>query len=147
MCGGACARSVEPPCAAVITTLVLRVCRPGRKSISGEGPKSEKKWAENGFWPHRENRQKMAQNRKNHPQNGIWGYSAVIFPVLGPFFAYFSAIGQSPFSAHFLQISGGGPKSIFSQVGRLATLVARIAHAMRKIYFDSDSKTPCVSRE
>ena len=94
-------------------TFEKRTCRPGKNWVQGLGPEigknSSRDWSRN--WPHRENREKTAQNPEK----------ILIFP-------HFSPVSQAgPISglisrAIFFLFRAGGPKPIFYQVGRFSTL-------------------------
>ena len=74
-----------------------------------------KKWPKNGFWPHREKEEKMAEKWENWPKNGS---KLVIFPFFGHFSPFFPVGPKSifrPFFSHF----GSG---LYRAIG-IATLV------------------------
>ena len=70
------------------------------RSHFGPLARSGQKKAENGLWPHREKRGKMAEKM------GGWPFLPVFVPMF-PFFGHFSPFSQwGPFSAIFLPVSG-----------------------------------------
>ena len=96
--------------------LGLRTRRPGKKWVSGLRPEigknSSRDWSRN--WPHRENREKIAQNLEYH----IFSHFFPIFqagPISGPISGAF-----------FFLFRAGGPKPIFYQVGGFSKLGHRL---------------------
>ena len=48
-------------------------------------PEIGRKWPENGFWPHRENREKIAGKKEKSPENGIFANFRAFFAFLAIF--------------------------------------------------------------
>ena len=116
--------------------LGTRVVRLGESANLGEhrfraSARNRKKMARKWILASLENRKKMAPKQEKQPENGILGYFGAICPFLSH--SYFPREAKIHFRAIFFPISGGSPKSIFSQVGRLATLA-----------LDSDTYRACI---
>ena len=66
-------------------------------------PEIGKKWPENGVWPHRENREKIAQKLEKSPENWKKSHFWVIFPIFRRFFPDFPGDAKIHFRAIFFR--------------------------------------------
>ena len=73
---------------------------------SGLRPEMGKRWPKNGFWPHQEKGEKMAEKWENWAQKWVKNGH---FPILRPFFPLFPAGAKIHFLSIFFPFRAGGP--------------------------------------